>query len=98
MERKIKHSVGAFALNVIIAIIVVASGIYALIEKKMIISGIYSGNLYSLGEAESILIATAQFMIASFLILILFENKLKNKLGEWLLMLGIILFLSSAFV
>jgi len=98
MERKFKYPVWAIVLNVLLSFIITASGVYALIEKKMIISGKYSGNLYFLGELESIFIAISLFMVASFFILILFENKYIKKIGEWFLGLGIVLFLSSSFV
>ena len=98
MGHKLKYSLWAIALNIIISLLIAASGIYVLLEKKMIISGKYSGNLYHLGELESILISVSLFMVSSFFIIYLFENKRLKKIGEWILGLAIVLFLLSSFV
>lgn len=79
MGEKLKYSVWAIALNILISFLIAASGIYVLLEKKMIISGKYSGNLYHLGELESILISVSLFMVSSFFIIYLFENKCLKK-------------------
>lgn len=98
MGNKTKPPVWAIALNILISLLIAASGIYVLLEKKMIISGKYSGNLYDLGGLESICISVSLFMVSSFFIIYLFENKRLKKMGEWILGLAIILFLSSSFV
>lgn len=98
MVKKFKYSLWAIVLNVFISLLIAASGFYVLLEKKMIISGKYSGGLYHFGELESILISVSLFMVSSFFIIYLFENKRLKKIGEWILGLAIILFLSASFV
>lgn len=98
MVKKFKHSLWGIVLNVLISLLIAVSGFYVLLEKKMIISGKYSGDLYHLSELESILISVSLFMTSSFFIIYLFDNKRMKKIGEWLLGLAIILFLSSSFV
>jgi len=98
MEKKLNHPIWVCILNIVLFILIAASGIYVLIEKKMLIAGKYSGNVYFLSDIESLFISMSLFMVASFFILILFENKYTKKISEWLLGLGIVLFLFSSFV
>lgn len=98
MEIKFKQPAWAIVLNVFISFIIIGLGVYTLLEKKMIISGKYSGNLYSLGSLESIVIAISHFMLATFFILVLVDNKNINKAGECFFIAAVILFLSSTFI
>ncbi len=98
MIKKKKYSVWVYVLNILVAILIAAAGVYVFIEKKMIISGKYSGGLYYLSDLESILDSVSLFMTSLFIILALFQNKLIKKVREWILMLAILLFLASSFV
>lgn len=98
MGNKINHPIWVYILNFALFLLIAALAIYVFIEKKMLISGKYSGNVYFLSDMESLFISVSLFMVASFFILILFENKYTKKISEWLLGLGIILFLFSSFV
>ena len=98
MKQNTKPSVWLIIVCTLLSLLITAAGIYALIEKKMIISGKYSGDLYRLSDIESILIALSFFMVAAFILLILSEKKAVKLTGQWLFGLGIILFLASSFV
>jgi len=95
---KQRQALWVYVLNVTLCILFAGLGVYVLLEKKMLIAGKYSGNVYSLSDIESLYISISLFMVAAFFILILVDNKYAKKLSEWLLGLGIILFLSSSFL
>lgn len=98
MENNTKPSIYTVLISLSISVLIASAGIYTLVERKMIISGKYSGNLYLLGDFESIAIAVSMFMVSGFFVLFLFQKKSIKTIAEWLLGLGIILFLVSSFV
>lgn len=97
IKEKNKPSFWVVSVCIFLSLIFIVSGVYALIEKKIIIAGKYSGELYQLGSTESLLIAISEFMVAAFFVLILFERKLIKRVAEWLLGIGVVIFIFSAF-
>ena len=68
MNDETRHSIWMVLSCVLLSIFMAGTGVYALLEKKMLIPGKYSGNVYSLSYTESVVVAASQFMIASFYI------------------------------
>ena len=98
MDTNIKSSLLGKTVAVLLALIVAGMGVYTLAEKKMIISGKYTGNLYHLGDMESATIAVSFFLVSLSFLLSTFEKKKLNSIGRWMLGTGIVLFLFSAFL
>lgn len=86
------------SLHIVLAILSVIVGIYVLKEKRMVIAGKYSGDLYHLGSLESLLISISFFLMSVFLLLLLSDKPALKKSSEWLLLIILILFILSAFV
>ncbi len=90
---------GTLALHISISVLTIVAGIYVLIEKKMIISGIFSGGLYKLDLTGSLLIASSFFAFSVFSILVLFQDKKYfKKICEWLFIAAILSFVVGALI
>lgn len=98
MAEVAKPARWAILVNVCLALIIAASGVYVLIEKKFIISGKLTGHLHQFSKMESIIVGSSFFLVAAFLVLFLSPNKKVKLAGEWLLGIAIVLFLFSSFV
>lgn len=88
----------AILLNLLLAVTTTAMGIYVLIEKQLLIFGKLIGHIYHFNRLESWMVAISFFLVSAFLVLYLFQNKIFNRIGEWLLGIAILLFLLSSFV
>jgi len=90
---------GTLALHVSISLLAIAAGIYVLIEKKMIISGILSGGLYEFDFIGSLLVALSFFLFSVFSMLVLFqEKKYIKKICEWLFIISMLSFVVGAII
>ena len=95
MENTEKYPLWAIAINIVLAILIAASGIYALLEKKLIISGKYTGSLHHFNQAESILVAVSHFLVSTAILLFLSKNKKLKTMTQWLIVIAIVLFIAS---
>lgn len=98
MENNTRPSIYTVLISLSISVLIAGAGVYTLVEKKIIISGKYSGDLYLLSDSESIAIAVSMFMVSGFFVLFLFQKTSIKRIAEWLLGLGVILFLFSSFL
>lgn len=83
---------------VLIALFIAASGVYALVERKLIISGKYTGGLHHFDQAESIMVAVSHFLVSIFILLFLSKNEKLKNMAQWLLLIAIVLFIASPFL
>lgn len=82
-----------------ISLILVAVGIYVLIEKKMIVGGKYSaGSLHTLSFPADIIMAASFFMLAAFFSLVLIQTEAIKKICIWLFMSSLVTFGISIFI
>jgi hypothetical protein len=72
--------------------------IYVLLEKKVIISGRLSGNLYQLEYPANIIVAFSLLLGAIFVMLVLVENQLIKKINPVLFLFALILFAVGALI
>ena len=86
------------ALHGIISVVVLAMGLFVLIEKKMIISGKLSGDLYKFDYPNNIIIAISFFLVSAFVMLVLIESKRMKKINQGLIIAALVLFFIGAFI
>jgi uncharacterized membrane protein len=98
MDSTEKYSLCAILINIILALAIAASGVYALVERKLIISGKYTGSLHYFNQTESILVAVSHFLVSIFILLFLSKNKTLKNIAQWLLLTAIALFIVSPFL
>lgn len=92
------RSVWTIILHSIISLIVFLLGLYVLIEKKMIISGKLTGDLYQFDYPGNVIIALSFFIVSAFMVVVLLKGKKTKKIAEWLLITALLLFVVGAFI
>jgi hypothetical protein len=97
MKKEGKHSFWVILLNISLSFVFFATGVYVLLEKKLIVSGKYIGSLHHYNDLESILVASSHFLISIFILLYLSKNKVIKRGAEWLFIIAIVIFLGSSF-
>ena len=86
-------------LHIIIAIIPLSLGIYALLEERIYIGGSLSaGRVYDLNPPANIIMAISLFLFSAFILLVLFEGKHIKIITEITVTMAIILFIVGAFI
>ncbi len=85
-------------MHSIISLVVIAIGIYVLVEKKMIISGKYSGGLYEFEYPANLLVALSAFLVAIFIMLVLMNKPYIKKICEVLFIAALILFITGSLI
>lgn len=85
-------------MHSILSLIVIAIGVYVLIEKKMIISGKYSGGLYELNYPANLLVAISAFLVAIFIMLVLVKRPYIKQICEGLFITALILFITGSLI
>lgn len=93
-----KHSIKSISLHIFISLVLLVIGLYVLIEKKMVIAGKLTGEVYEFSYPTNIIIAVSFFLESLFTILILVENKKFKKLSEWVLIVALTLFVIGVFM
>jgi len=86
------HSRWTIVLHSIISLTILLVGLYVLIEKKLIISGKFTGDLYKYDYPGNIIIATSFLFISIFVMLVLLKHKRVKIINETLIVLAMILF------
>jgi len=86
------HSRWTIILHSVISLVIFSVGLYVLIEKKMIISGKLTGNLYEYEYPGNIIVALSLLFVSVFVMLVLIKNKRIKIVNEILVLLAIILF------
>lgn len=92
------RSVWIIILHSIISLTVFLLGLYVLIEKKMIISGKQTGDLYQFDYPGNVIIALSFFIVSAFMVVVLLKGKKPRKIAEWLLITALLLFVVGAFI
>jgi len=92
------RSVWIIILHSIISLTVFLLGLYVLIEKKMIISGKLTGDLYQFDYPGNVIIALSFFIVSAFMVVVLLKGKKPRKIAEWLLITALLLFVVGAFI
>lgn len=85
-------------LHAAISLGLVLYAFYVLLEKKVLISGKLSGNLYHLEFPANIIIAFSLLLGAIFVMLVLVENHLIKKINPALFLFALILFAVGALI
>lgn len=85
-------------IHSIISLVVIAIGIYVLVEKKMIISGKYSGGLYEFEYPANLLVALSAFLVAIFIMLVLVKRSYIKQVCEGLFITALILFVIGSLI
>mgnify|MGYP001040419021 CR=1 FL=1 len=79
-------------LHSVISFVVLSLGLYVLIEKKMIISGKLTGDLYEYEYPGNILVALSFLFVSAFVMLVLVKDKRIKRINEILILSAMILF------
>ncbi len=79
-------------LHSIISTAILIAGGYVLIEKKLILAGKLTGNLYKYDYPGNIIVATSFLLISIFVMLVLFKSKRVKIINETLVVFAMILF------
>ena len=85
-------------LHATISLSLVLYAIYVLVEKKVLISGKLSGNVYQLEYPANIIIAFSLLLGAIFVMLVLVENHIIKKINPVLFLFALILFAVGALI
>lgn len=85
-------------MHSILSLAIIAIGIYVLIEKKMIISGKYSGGLYELDYPANLLVAVSAFLVSIFIMLVLVKRPYIKRICEGLFVTALILFITGSLI
>lgn len=85
-------------MHSIISLALIAIGVYVLVEKKMIISGKYSGGLYELEYPANLLVAISAFLAAIFIMLTLVKRPYIKHICEGLFITALILFITGSLI
>jgi len=91
-------STKSIILHVTISLILLSTGLYVLIEKRMIIAGKLTGDIYEFNYPNNIIIAVSFFLQAIFAITVLIKKKSFKKINEWVLISALILFVVGVFI
>jgi len=87
------------AFHSILSLIILAMGIYVLIEKKMFIGGSLSpGKVYEFDFPANVITATSFLLVSVFIMLVLVKGKWIKRICEGLLIVALILFFAGAFM
>lgn len=79
-------------LHSIISFVILSLGLYVLIEKKMIVSGKLTGDLYEYEYPGNILVALSFLFVSAFVMLVLVKDKKIKRINEILILSAMILF------
>jgi hypothetical protein len=79
-------------LHSIISFVILSLGLYVLIEKKMIVSGKLTGDLYEYEYPGNILVALSFLFVSAFVMLVLVKDKRIKRINEILILSAMILF------
>ena len=85
-------------LHSIISLVILSLGLYVLIQKKMIISGKLTGNLYEYAYPGNIIVFISFLFISAFVMLVLVKDKRIKRVNEALVLLAMILFFVGTIV
>ena len=86
------HSRWTIILHTVISLVSLSIGLYVLIEKKMIISGMLTGNFYEYEYPGNIIVSLSFLFISVFVMLVLVKDKRIKRVNEVLVLTAMILF------
>ena len=95
---QVSHNPWVIALNGSVSAFIVILGIYSYLERKVLIAGKLSGHLHNLNPPGHILIALSFFIVATFVVLVLFQGSYVKVICEWMIVSAIILFVLGVYV
>ena len=92
------RSIWTILLHGAISLGLLLYAMFVLLEKKVLISGKYSGNIYPLDYPANIIICFSLLLVSIFVMLVLVDKPRIKKYNPALLLCALILFVIGVFI